>query len=317
MAITRVEIYHNLSVLLDSGLGLDRSLRMAVSGLRGRLADAFAGLAESVSAGNGLAESMAGYPKVFPQFDLMIVEAGQNSGNLPSSLEGLSQWYALRKRTTGMFISAMMLPVVIFHAAALLGPLPSLFLGAVSPAGYFQSVVNILLMMYVPVAVIWAIVRLRIGFARRLIDALALKIPLFGKAIRYLSLHRYCCTFHMLYSAGGLSLLQCTQSATDTVGNTVICKMLEGGIRSVSRRNPVSEGFSPKLPAEFTNAWRVAEESGKLDEVTKRLADSAAQRAQELFHLFSTYLPRLVYLLICLHMAGMILSGWSMIVPKL
>jgi len=70
MANTRVQLYHNLSVVLAAGVPLIQSLRTAASGLRGRLPKALLAVARDISAGQGLCEAMAGHPKAFATLDM-------------------------------------------------------------------------------------------------------------------------------------------------------------------------------------------------------------------------------------------------------
>ena len=82
MAGQRALIYNNLSVTLAAGLPILRSIPTSISGMKGTIPTAFEALAKSVSIGDGLAETMAKYPRAFTQIDVLVVEAGEISGNL-------------------------------------------------------------------------------------------------------------------------------------------------------------------------------------------------------------------------------------------
>ncbi len=77
----------------------------------------------------------------------------------------------------------------------------------------------------------------------------------------------------------------------------------------------MSEGFSTKLPFELVEMWKVGEETGQLDDVTKRLANNYSEQADFWFAEFTCWFPRFIYLLICLVLIYMIfqLAGsiWS------
>ena len=59
MASGRAVFYHNLSLLLDAGVPLLRSLDIVREGLKGPMKRAFVRLSSEVAKGNGLAETMA------------------------------------------------------------------------------------------------------------------------------------------------------------------------------------------------------------------------------------------------------------------
>ena len=190
--------------MLAAGLPMLRSLTVAVSGMRGRLADAFKALAKGVSSGEGLTETMALYPKAFSQIDVLVVGAGDKSGNLPECLKLLSDWHAFCGRLRRIFVSGMMLPLMLIFLVAILDPAPALFLGRINISQYLFRVVGILVLFLSPAAVIFAIVRLtpKKGFLRRRLDGLTLRIPVLGKAVQHLSLSRYCNVFYMLFKGG-------------------------------------------------------------------------------------------------------------------
>ena len=85
-------IYYNLSILLDAGLPILKSLDAVAEGLQGRLKQVFVDLRESVSHGNGISESMAKYPGIFAEMDIMLVQTAELSGELPKCFKLLSQW---------------------------------------------------------------------------------------------------------------------------------------------------------------------------------------------------------------------------------
>jgi len=105
----------------------------------------------------------------------------------------------------------------------------------------------------------------------------------------------------MLIKAG-VPITDCAERAASAAGNAVVTDLVKPAAVSAKAGNPVSDGFPPKLPKDFLEIWRVGEETGKLDDVTKRLADGNAEAAEFWFTEFARWLPRLIYCLICLLM---------------
>lgn len=81
----------------------------------------------------------------------------------------------------------------------------------------------------------------------------------------------------------------------------------------MKKGEPVSAGFSDKLPLDLLDLWHVGEETGKLDDATKRLADMYAYSAEQMMTEFCKWLPRVIYFLICILMITLILSSFGMI----
>ena len=307
-------VYHNLSVMLEAGVPVVRSLNTVTSGLEGKLQKAFQAVAKDVSSGKQIAEAMAKHPKVFEELDVLVIKAAEVSGNQGECFKLLSQWYDFVRRLKRIFISGMILPVVLIHLAAIIAPLPNLILSRITIFEYILQAVIILALLYVPVVVIFGILRLtpKAGTFRSLLDNVTLRIPLLGQAIRKLGISRYCRTIHMLCKAA-VPVDQCAQTASLMTGNTVITDLFKGGAESVKKGNPVSAGFSGKLPLDLLDLWHVGEETGKLDDATKRLADMYADSAEQMLTEFYRWLPRVIYFLIGILMAILILRGFAMI----
>lgn len=286
-----------------------RSLDTTAAGLKGNLRSAFSALAEGASTGNGLAETMRKYPWVFAPLDVMLVEVAELSGNLPQSLKLLSQWYEFCDRLKHIIISGLLLPAGIITIAAPIFPLPRLVLGQLKVVAYFLQVLATLAMFYIPIAVIIAIYRFmpNTGLLRKLLDALILRIPGLGQAIRQLALSRYCRTFNLLYQSG-IPITQCAQKASDATGNAIMTDLLKGGAESAQTGKMVCEGFSRKLPADFLELWRIGEETGELDKTVERLSNHTDETAEWLFVEFCRWLVRVVYFLICAFLAIQILT---------
>jgi len=306
--------YHNLSTMLYAGVPLLRSLNTVSAGLDGRLRPAFLELAEAVSKGNTLAETMAQSPGVFKPLDVMLVEAAETSGSLPELLELLSRWYEFCRHIGRSIFSGMMLPLVLIHLTAIFAPMPGFFLGGWQPLPFISESVRILSLFYIPVGIIYFILRFtpKAGPLRRALDRLTLMIPLLGQAVYKLALSRYCWVFHMLLKAG-VPITVCAEKAASITGNAVVADRVRPAAESAKRGEPVSEGLSAELPAELLNIWRVGEETGELDNVTKRLADRYGEDADFLFTQFGQWLPRIVYFLVCLLIIYYILRNSAMV----
>lgn len=313
MAKSLALAYHNLSIMLDAGVPLLRSLNTVGSGLKPHMRRVFLKLAESASKGNTLAETMVQSPKTFNPVDVTLIRAAETSGSLPESFKLLSKWHEFSGRIGKKMLSGMILSVLLIHATAFLAPVPAFALGGWQIKVYLISVVKILSLFYIPAAIIFVILRMtpKTGLLRRLLDRLTLKIPLcLGRAVYKLALSRYCWVFHVLIKAG-VPITDCAEKAAAATGNAVVTDLFKPAAASAKAGRPVSDGFPSKLPLDFLDIWRVGEEIGKLDDVTKRLADNNAEAAEFLFTEFARWLPRLVYLLIAILMIYYVFHFYS------
>ena len=301
--------YNNLSTMLAAGVPVQRSLNTLIPGLEPRLSKAFLALADGVAEGNPLAHTMVLHPEVFDLVDIMIVQVGEKSGNLPELIGLLSKWHEMSARMRKRLISGLLLPILVLTIAAFVFPLPSFVLGDMSLTSYLFKVVGILLLFWVPAGIIFFIVRTtpRTGPARRVLDKVVLRIPILGSAVHRLAIGRFCWAFHMLCKAG-VPYSESVDMAMSVTGNLVVADLFAPAAESVKAGQLMSEGLSTKLPLELVEMWKVGEETGQLDDVTKRLANNYSEQADFWFAQFTCWFPRFVYLLICIVLIIMIFN---------
>lgn len=306
--------YHNLSVMLAAGMPILKALQTVCAGLRGNLKITFSKLADSATAGVGISDKMAENPTVFDQLDMMVVKAGEQAGKLPESFMLLSRWHDFKKHLNGIIRSGMLLPGVILHIGAVIAPVAQLLLGRLTIAGYILEVLLVLGIFYIPAIVIIAIVRFtpEIGSARKYLDQFTLMIPVLGKAVKYLSISRYCRAFNMLYKAG-LPIADCAKQALQIAGNVIVAGWFEGGYDSIKAGEAMFRGFSAEIPLDLRHIWEVGEETGQLDDCIERVADNTSDTAELLLREFCKWLPRLIYFLICIMLIIQIFRGFSAI----
>jgi hypothetical protein len=72
-------------------------------------------------------------------------------------------------------------------------------------------------------------------------------------------------------------------------------------------------GLSRGLAVELVEMWKIGEETGTLDEVTRRLAQQNAEAAEFWFAEFVRWLPRFVYFLFASLMIYYVFKGYSRI----
>ncbi|MHC4701307.1 MAG: type II secretion system F family protein, partial [Planctomycetota bacterium] len=173
---------------------------------------------------------------------------------------------------------------------------------------YLLSVVCILALFWVPALLITFIIRTtpQRGPVRRVFDHLVLRIPLLGRALHKLAVGRYCWTFHLLCKAG-VPISECIDLAIAACGNSAVGDLFRPAADSVRAGGSMSEGFAAKLPLDVAEMWKMGEETGQLDDVSKRLADDYCDQADFWFNEFARWFPRIVYFIIAGLIAYMIL----------
>ena len=312
MADSRINLYHNLSALLDAGVPITRALQSVSKG--GRYGRLFSEIYEQVMAGNSLSDVINQYPRKFDKLDRTLFYVGEQTGQLAEMLEMLSQWYSFRQRLKRSMIPGIVFSIVMVHLLAFIAPVVPFALGGFDWFLYFRGMLGILSVFYILALIISAIIYLtpKDGPLRWLLDIISLRIPLLSKAIHELELSRYSKIFSITYKAG-VPITECAEMATDSVRNQVMRRRFSGACENVKAGEAMALGFSRSLPSEFICVWEVGEESGELDESARRLGDMHADNAEMLFILIGQWVPRLMYAIVACVMIYYIFKGFSQI----
>ena len=289
------QVYNGLSNMIAAGVHLTAAMRTSVAQGRGPLHNAMMAAAKSIEGGATLKAAMANHPRVFPRFDLAVIDVAEKSGQLAEALHALASWYGLRTRIWNILKSGLAYPAVVLHAGAFILPLPLLFSGK-TVIEYLLAVFSVLFYVYFSAGVIYAIFKLSRTNAPlgRVVDSAVLMVPLLGKALHSLAFGRYCFGFLMLYQCG-IPMDKTARFAADLTGNLAVTAMLEGGVGSVQQGLPVSKGFSPAVPMDFKALWITAETSGRMEETLEKLYEDRIEIGQDYLKRFARWLPHIIY----------------------
>ena len=300
--------------MLEAGVPIVRALDISAKAAGGDFRRAWRDVSQAVQQGEGLAQAMRKHPKVFAQLDVAIVEAGEVSGDLPASLRRLAQWYSFFGQMKRKVTAGMALPVIVLTAAALVAPFPSYVLKNISGSGYWCRVLIPLAVLFVPVTAVWCIMRgtNRGGPLRIALDWMALKIPVLGRAVKQLALSRYLRAFHTLFKAG-VPVIRCAEMSAELTGNAIVARWVIDAARTAQEGYPLSEGFTRQFPRQYLEAWQVGEETGKLAQVTERLASQAEDRSLWMIEQIGKWLPIIIYTIVAIWIIKMILTIWGSI----
>ena len=123
----RAEMFAELALLIESGMGMDSALETVVPIAR-RASDtaALRELSDAVREGRTLAEGMRRLPERFDPFHVGMVQAGEDSGKLPDVLRRLNTQDERALRLRRQLVSALMYPcILIFVGTIIMGAIVS------------------------------------------------------------------------------------------------------------------------------------------------------------------------------------------------
>lgn len=309
----REQIYYQSATLLDAGLPVTRSLETVADGQAGRYKKAVDQLLDEVGGGSQLNIAMLNNRRVFGDFDIKMVEAAEQSGNLSDTFKMLAKWYSYHVRLLRKLLGGMVFPVLILHLAVFLGPLSSFFMGNMTSEYYLNSRLVLLGYLWGGGLGIYLLVKIipKRGTIRLTFDTALQVIPLLGKALRNMAFGRFCRSFNMLYKSG-VPIVTAAELAVDMTGNALISKLLAGTVDSVQAGRPMYKGFSKQLiPFELIASWESGEESGSLDFTSEHMAKTYEDLAERNFNELIFWIPKIFYGCVMIYIIYQIAKGFG------
>src|SRR5436189_2495606 len=108
----RAELYHQLSQLIDAGIGLPKALETLQRSPPVRsYRKALGKILESINDGSTFSHALRNVQGWMPEFDAALLEAGERSGRLPECFKLLAQYYTDRSQLAREVINNLVYPV--------------------------------------------------------------------------------------------------------------------------------------------------------------------------------------------------------------
>ena len=242
---------------------------------------------ERVAGGSSLSKAIEGYDRIFPDFYVNMIAAGEASGNLDKVLSRLADYLEAQSSLKSKVRTSMVYPVFMICVAFVVlsflftfvipkitkifedtgSALPFITVVLIAVSNFFQNYWWLLIGLLL--GGIFGMKRLK-EKNRLLLDRLMVRLP--GNIAQSLYYGRFARTLSFLLE-GGLPVLRALELAARSVGNTLIeMRIAEAGkaVAEGARLSASLEGFPPVL----LQLISTGERSGQLVEILKNAADS-------------------------------------------
>lgn len=287
------------STLISAGLPLEASLSTLSQQTEDKkLGQILSQVRDSVSEGRSLANSLSEYNDVFSDIYTSIVKAGEASGTLDIVLLRLADFLEKQAALKSRVQSALVYPLFMFIVGSgVLGfmmtfvipritkifeqskkALPFMTVALINVSNFFTNNFFILLILFVG-AVFLGMRYVKTPKGKLLVDSISLRIPIFGRINRMVILSRFTRTLGTLLSSG-IPLLDALKISGEVSGNQIYINSLNNVSENVkegtSLANPLEQtGVFPPL---MTRMIAVGEQTGELEEMLNRVADTYDQQ---------------------------------------
>ena len=282
------------STMIDAGLPIIQCLDILYSQQENKT---FKGMIkeikESVESGATLADSLKRYPKQFDDLFVNMISAGEAGGILDTILRRLSGYMEKAAKLKGQVKGAMTYPVVTMIIAVIVVAVILVFVipvfqqmfadfGGALP-GPTQIVINASefvksKILYIIIGVALFIYALKKYYktpkGRLTIDALMLKLPVFGVLLRKVAVSKFTRTMGTMLSSG-VAILEALDIVAKTAGNTIIERAIYKVRTGISEGRTMADPLleSQVFPSMVCQMISVGESTGALDSMLGKIAD--------------------------------------------
>ena len=323
-----------LATLLEAGLTLDRSLQILIELTEeDRVTRVLENLQARVRGGATFSSALE-EDNLFPRLYVNMVRAGEASGSLDLVLARLADYLERTAELRETITSALIYPAILLVVAGLSVILLLVFvvpqftvlfqdMGAALPlpTRIVIAVGDLFRDYWWAMLVVIAVLALAVerwmqkpGVRTRL-DHKVLNLPLFGDLVWKLETARFCHTLSTLLK-NGLPLLSALNLSREVVGNRKISGLLEEAGEDLKHGRGLAEPVARReiLPQMALQMIRVGEESGTLDAMLGKVAETYDKETEASVKRLLTLLEPVLIIGLGIVVAGIIIS---IIVPIL
>lgn len=282
------------ATMVNSGLPILRALSILADQTESKeLAKVLVQARTDVEQGSSLSAAMGKHPKAFSNTFIAMVKAGETGGVLDDVLLQLADQIEKEVSLRRQIKSAMTYPVVVVALVVLIMSAMLLFI-----VPQFETIYGSLgSKLPLPTTILlgasrvftkywWMVIIASVGAAilfkrykksdagRARIDALKIRVPVFGPLFHKVAIARFSSTLSMLMRAG-VPILQALEIVKDTVNNQVISSAVEDVKTSVREGESIAKplGKHKVFPPMVVQMMAVGEETGAVDTMLDKVSE--------------------------------------------
>ena len=318
-----------LSSMLTSGLTLMQSLTILRKQVQNQeMSDVVQGVIASVEEGSSLSDAMEKYPKIFTPIYIALIKAAESSGLLDKVLLRLSENLEKQEKLKSTIKSALMYPILVIIMMFIVMAIMMIFVIPQLSVLYENLDVDLPLPTQIVIGISnifvnawWLMIGIGVGvfyFYKRwsatesgklVLDALFLKIPIFGKLIQQSIMTEFTRTFGLLVGTGSLVVDSLVKSS-DVVGNSIYKREIIQISRRVEKGISVGDAMenSAHFPPIVVEMVKIGEQTGKLDESLTRVSEYFEREVEQTVKTLTTAMEPIIMIVLAVGVGFLILS---------
>ncbi|HNX11190.1 MAG TPA: type II secretion system F family protein [bacterium] len=316
------------SLLVSSDIGVVDALMTIVEQTENpRFQSIITDVAFEVNGGSLLSEALRRKgEKIFSNFYVNVVAAGETSGKLDEVLSYLADEMEKDYDLVSKFKSAMIYPAVVLCGLGGVGFIMMYFVlpnltaileetGATLPwatqvvigaVNFFQNYIWLIILLII-LAIFSFRALMKTDAGRLRIDSLKLRLPIVGKMYKLIYLIRFCRSFGTLLK-GGVTIIRSLEVSGEVVRNRLYQKLIQKTMKAVSEGDSVSAVFltSSYVPRMIPQMMSIGERTGHLDSVLEKISQFYSRELAEKLNNLGAVLEPVVMIILGIGVAIMV-----------
>ncbi|MEN9913187.1 MAG: hypothetical protein RLY66_595 [Candidatus Parcubacteria bacterium] len=289
-----VILSRQLSTLFEAQVSALRIFRLLGSENENRvLAKKLTEIADDLQAGSSISAALSKHPKVFSEFYVSMVKAGEESGKLDETFQYLADYldrsYELTSKVRGAliypaFVVMTFITVMILMFTMVIPKISGILTesGAEIPV-YTQVILGLsnflveygFIILGVAIVAGFFLVRfIRTPVGKMAFDRFKLSIPYISSLYRKLYLSRLADNMTTMLLSG-IPMVRSLELTSSVIDNQIYKDLIAGSVESVKGGKTLSESLSSDsraIPTIMIQMMKVGEESGELGNILKTVA---------------------------------------------
>jgi len=298
-----------LATMLESGVPLIRSISVIHTQIQSeKFSEVVNDVLKNVEQGGSLSSALATHPQVFSQFWISLIEVGEASGTIPTTLDKLAFYLEQEASFKSTVISGIIYPSILFGVAVgaisffalVVGPkFQSIFESMNAELPWITSTLlslfaaikkNILLIIGSIVGGVFALKQfIKTPGGRLMFEKFMFNLPTVGEVYKLIIIERFSAQMSLLVDSGVPILY--ALDITERLVNNITCAQIISDIKEAVKQGELlvapwsAAGFFPPMCVQMIT---VGEETGELSKMLRHVAKFYQEGVETFMKRFST-----------------------------
>ncbi|MES3030890.1 MAG: type II secretion system F family protein [Patescibacteria group bacterium] len=288
-----VILSRQLATLFEAQVSALRIFRLLSAETENRvLGSKLTTIADDLQAGSSISGALGKHPKVFSEFYVSMVKAGEESGKLNETFNYLADYldrtYELVGKAKGAliypaFVVFTFITVMILMFTIVIPKISAILVDSGQDIPFYTKIILGISNFFVNYGFIFLAVVIVGGFfvfkyiktpgGRQVYDEVKLGVPYISTLFKKLYLSRLADNMNTMLVAG-IPMMRALELTSSVIDNTIYKRLLAGAVEDVKSGKAVSEALSgnDQIPGIMIQMIKVGEETGELGNILKTLA---------------------------------------------